>query len=269
MKLRETSCILVVAMAFCANSAIAQDQKQETSPIDPNAPLQPLAATPGLGYPNKPPIGAARGVSAPFDPQPYDPSQVTPDQNTLAGAVPLTLGSLQHKRNTFDPAISVSQLGQTVPGASGQTVLTGVSVVGASLNFNRTWSKYHFSAIYNGGETFNLGYSAATTFFGQVSPHYQFHYLSVAQEATWARWHALLRDDFAASPGATFTAQGLGGPGLSAQLSSLLGESLNSFASGVVPSQTINTSLTMRYMNSILGQAEYSFSRRSAITFSW
>jgi hypothetical protein len=268
MRLWETSWTLIVILVLCATGAFAQDQKQDTSPIDPNAPLQPLNTSPSLGYPNKPPIGAARGVSAPFDPQSYDPSQVTPDQNTLAGVTPFTLGSLQHIRNTFDPAISVSQIGQTVPGASGQTALTGVSVVGASLNFNRTWSKFHFSAIYNGGETFNLGYSAAPTFFGQVSPHYQFHYLSVAQEVTWARWHALLRDDFVASPGAVFTAQGIGGPGLSAQLSSSLGASINGFASGVVPSQTINTGLTMRYMNSILGQAEYSLSRRSAITFS-
>lgn len=266
MTLWKTSRTLIVVLVLCATGAFAQDQKQDTSPVDPDAPLQPLNPSPSLGYPNKPPIGAARGVSVPFDPQPYDPSQVTPDQNTLAGVMPFTLGSLQHMRNTFDPAISVSQLGQTVPGASGRTVLTGVSVVGASLNFNRTWSKYHFSAIYNGGETFNLGYSAAASYFGQVSPHYQFHYVSVAEEATWARWHALLRDDFAASPGAAFTAQGIGGPGLSAQLSSLLG--VSGVASGVAPSQTIDTGLTMRYMNSILGQAEYSLSRRSAITFS-
>ena len=116
---------------------------------------------------NKPPIGAARGVETPFDPQPYDPSQVTPDQNTLAGAAPFTLGSLQHTSNIFDPAITISQLGQTVPGTSGQTVLTGVSVASASLNFNRTWSEYHFSTIYNGGETFNMGYGAASPFLAR------------------------------------------------------------------------------------------------------
>ena len=103
----------------------------------------------------------------PSDTQSYDPAQVTPDTNTLAGAAPFTLGSLQHTRNIFDPAISISQLGQTVPGATGQTVLTGVSVASGSLNFNRTWSEYHFSTIYNGGETFNLGYGAASTFLAR------------------------------------------------------------------------------------------------------
>jgi hypothetical protein len=268
MKLRKTSWALVVALVFYAAAAFAQDQKPDTSPIDPNAPLQPLDASPSGGYANKPPIGAARGVTGPFDPQPYDPSQVSPDENTLAGAAPFTLGSLQHTRNIFDPAITISQIGQTVPDASGQTVLTGISMASASLNFNRTWSQYHFSTIYNGGETFNLGYGAASNFFGTTSPHYQFHDLMIAQEVDWARWHLLIRDDFMASPGAAFSGQGMGGPGLASQFSSLLGASLTSLAQSFQPSETVNTGEAMRYRNSILGQAEYSFSRRSAITFS-
>jgi hypothetical protein len=268
MKLWQTSWTVVVALVLCTTGAFAQDQKQDTSPIDPNAPLQPLDPSPSGGYANRPPVGAARGVAEPFDPQPYDPAQVTPDQNTLAGAAPFTLGSMQHSRNIFDPAISVSQLGQAVPGNTGPTILTGLSVASASLNFNRTWSEYHFSTIYNGGETFNIGYGAASTYFGKTSPHYQFHDLVVTQEADWARWHVLLRDDFMASPGAAFTGQGMGGPGLSAQFSSLLGAPPSSLASAFVPSETINTGEAMRYRNGILGQAEYSFTRRSTFTFS-
>jgi hypothetical protein len=47
-----------------------------------------------------------------------------------------------------------------------------------------------------------------------------------------------------------------------------LGNSLNSFGQQFQPAETINTGQVMRYRNSILGQAEYSFSRRSALTFS-
>jgi hypothetical protein len=267
MKLRKKNWTLIVALVVCASVAFAQDQKQDTPPIDPNAPLQPLDASPSGGNANKP-GGAARGVIEPEDSQFYDPSQVTPDRNTLAGPAPFTLGSLQHTRNTFDPAISISQLGQIVPGAPGQTILTGVSVAGGSLKFNRTWSEYQFSALYSGGETFNLGYGAASTFFGTTSPHYQFHNLVVTQEADWGRWRAVLQDSFAASPGAAFTSQGMGGPGLAAQFSSLLGASLNSLAATYVPSETINTGDQMRYRNAILGQVEYSFSRRSSVTFS-
>jgi hypothetical protein len=71
-----------------------------------------------------------------------------------------------------------------------------------------------------------------------------------------------------ASPGAAFTGQGMGGPGLAAQFSSMLGSSLSSFGQSFLPNETINTGDAMRYRNAILGQAEYSFSRRSAVTFS-
>jgi hypothetical protein len=267
MKLREKSWTLAAALVLCATTAFAQDQKQDTSPIDPSAPLQPLDASPSGASPNRP-IGAGRGVAGPYDSQPYDPSQVTPDRNTLAGAAPLTLGSLQHTSNVFDPAISFSQLGQTFHGTSGQTILTGASMASGSLNFIRTWSEYHFSTLYNGGETFNYGYGASSPSSITTSPHYQFHDLVVTQVADWARWRVLLQDDFMASPGAAFTSQGMGGPGLAAQFSSMLGASLNSFAQTFVPSETINTGVAMRYRNAILGQAEYSFTRRSAVTFS-
>jgi hypothetical protein len=267
MKLPEKSWTLIVAVMLCATTMFAQDQKQDTSPIDPNAPLQPLD-TSVSGKPASKPAGAARGLSGEYDSQPYDPSQVTPDRNTLAGVSPFTLGSLQHTRNIFDPAISYSQLGQTVPETTGQTILTGSSLVSASLNFNRTWSEYRFTTLYNGGETFNYGYGSAPTFSGTTSPRYQFHDLIVSQEADWERWRVLLQDDFLASPGAAFTSQGMGGPGLAAQFSSILGASLNSFAQAFVPSETINTGDIMRYRNALLGQAEYSFSRRSALTFS-
>jgi hypothetical protein len=267
MKLRNPIWALVVALVLCATAAFAQDQKQDTSPIDPNAPLQPLDTSPNVGRANKPPIGVVRGAAAPYDPQIYDPAQVVPDQNTLAGAAPFTLGSLQRTRNIFDPAISVSQMGQTVPDATGKSVLTGVSVVSGSLNFSRTGSGSQFSAIYNGGETFNIGYGAAPNFFGSTSSHSQFHDLAVTQAFEWARWHVLFRDDFMASPGAAFTGQGMGGPGLAAQFSSLLGASLNSFAQAFQPSETVNTGTALRYRNSIMGQAAYSFSRRSAFTF--
>jgi hypothetical protein len=200
--------------------------------------------------------------------QSYDPAQATPDENTLAGAVPFTLGSMQHNRNVFDPSISVSQLAQTLPLANGKSIITGVSVPSATLNFERTWSEYHLSAIYTGGETFNFVYSKADAKLNTLAPHYQFHNLAFAQQADWARWHLLLRDDFVVSPGAEFTGQGTGGPGLAAEFSSMLSSSLSGLAQSSLPSQTINTGEAMRYMNSVLGQAEYSLSRRAAITVS-
>src|SRR5665213_3405397 len=99
MKAWKISGTLGFALLLCVGSAMAQDPRQGVPPIDLNAPLQPLDTTtggPSQPAPNRPPIGAARGVDAPFASQTYDPSQVTPDPNTLAGAAPFTLGSLQH-----------------------------------------------------------------------------------------------------------------------------------------------------------------------------
>jgi hypothetical protein len=268
MNLRNPIWTLVVALALCASAAYAQDQKQDASPIDPNAPLQPLDSTPYPGSANRPPIGVVRGADVPSDPQSYDPAQVAPDQNTLAGAAPLTLGSLQRARNIFDPAISVSQLGESIPATTGQSILMGVTVASGSLNFNRSGSVYHFSTIYNGGETLYEGYPGASASLGQAYTNSQFHNLSVSEQIDWARWHVLFRDDFAASPGAAFNGQGMGGPGLAAQFSSMLGASLNSIGQSFQPAETVNTGNVMRYRNSVLGQAAYSFSRRSAFTFS-
>jgi hypothetical protein len=268
MKAWKISKIFGVTMLLCASAAFAQDQRQGTSPSDPNAPLQPLDTMTGGSSrsANKPPVGAARGVEASYDSETYDPSQVTPDQNTLAGAEPLTLGSLQHRVNIFDPGISVSQAGQFVPGTTGKTVTTGVTIASGSLNFSRTWGGNQFTTFYNGGETFNENYGAASTFYGSVSPHYQFHDLVVAQQADWGRWHILLQDNFTASPGAAFSGQGIGGPGLAGEFSSMLGSSLNSISQAFMPSENINTGQAMRYRNSVLGQSEYSISRRSAFT---
>src|SRR5215472_10564209 len=273
MKLRRSHWALVVSLAFlCTSLAFAQDQPQQPpSPLDPNAPLQPLPPAGGAGNSTsnptsnskRPPTPAGRGVSEPFDPQQqYDPSQVSPDQNTLAGAAPFTLGSLRHNRNIFDPTISFSQLAQSYPQTGGGgSHINAASQINGSVNLDHTWSEYHLSAIYNGGENFNYGYSTSTSL-----THYQFHDLLFELDADWSRWHVLIRDDFALSPNATFTGQGFGGPGLAAQFSSMLGSSVTSLSQSFVPAETINTSFAQRYRNAVLGQAEYSLSRRSALT---
>lgn len=264
MNARARNWALAVSLCACTATAFAQaQQQQQPSPLDPNAPLQPLEApqpAPGPGY-NRPPLPAARGVSDPYEPQPYDPSQVTPDRNTLAGEAPFTIGSLQHNRNIFDPSVSFSQLAQSYPQIGGGTQVGAVSLINGILNFDRTWSGYHLTLIYVGGESFNYAYSLNSS-----ETHSTLQSLTFAQEATWGRWHLLFRNDFMLSPGAAFTAQGFGGPGLVAQYSSLFGSPLTTLGQSFVPSETINTSIAQRYRNAVLGQAEYSLSRRSIFT---
>src|ERR1700686_190581 len=155
MKLPDTIRALAVVLALCAATANAQAQNQDSQSASPASPLPPASSGGGGG--NKAPVGAARGVSPASDPQPYDPAQVLPDNNTLSGAQQFGLGSLEHARNVFDPSISVSELGQTQPGIAGQSTLASVSVLNGGLSFDRKWSIYHMTAAYIGGETFYVG----------------------------------------------------------------------------------------------------------------
>lgn len=262
MKMRKTIWALAFALLLMATAVGVQAQGQGAPSSAPSAPLPPMDSS-GAGGGGKPPVAAARGVSGPSDPMSYDPSQVTPDDNTLSGAQQFGLGSLDHAHNIFDPSFSVSGLGMTSPGSAGQTNLAGVMILNGSVAFDRIWSINHLTLVYNGGENFTAGPVLGYT----NSSHSQFHNLTFSQQMTWARWHVLIRDDFTASPGAVFTGTGMGGPGLIAQFSSQLGSTLSSFGQTFTPGETIETGNVMRYRNSILGQAEYSFSRRSAVTF--
>ncbi len=204
------------------------------------------------------PAPAARGVSPAGDPGSYDPSQASPDSTTLSGAELFGVGSLGHAHNTFDPSLTFSALGQAAAtGATGQHTLTVTKVFSGSLNFNRVWNKNKLTVIYSGGDTL-----AQAPF-----PNGQFHNVSVSQEMNWKRWRLYLRDDFMMAPGASFTGTGMGGPGLLGQFSSVNQNLQAALAQGFGPSQTIQTGQAMRYVDTALGEVGYSFTRRSALTF--
>ena len=76
----------------------------------------------------------------------------------------------------FDPSISFSELGQTIPNQPGQTnrFWASATIFNGSMIFDRFWSINHLTVIYNGGETFYYGL--------HISEQSQFHDLSVAQE---------------------------------------------------------------------------------------
>jgi hypothetical protein len=260
MKLGDPSVLMVAALAAAMTLSFdalhAQSQKG-----DPISPIPPTSATNSGGNrgAGSMPVPAARGVSAPDPAGTYDPAQVEPDTNTLSGAEYFSVGSLQHVRNIFDPSISVSSWGQSgIPGANGQRGLHAVSLIGGQLRFNRTWSRYQFTTDYSGGENLYYGYQ-------QNLPYQN---LAVLQDIVWQRWRLHLRDDFTESPGASFFSTGMGGPGLTGQFPFDSGNSPGTVGQRFQPSQTIQTNLAMRYGNTVLGEAEYSLSRRSVFTFS-
>ena len=246
-----------VSLFLCAGALHAQQgDKQDPRSVNPINPLPPSDAGATANFGGKP-VPAARGVSTPYSPQSYDPAQAEPDTNTLSGAEVFGVGSLTHSRNVFDPLVSVTVLGQTMPVGTGtQTQLGPGAILGGSLLFNRVWSRYQFIAIYNGGDNIS----------DNARDKGQFHDLTVEQEVEWERWRLRLRDEFLTAPGSSFGGAGMGGPGLIGQFSGVQGVALNTIAQQFIPADTIQTVQTRRDRNMALGEAEYSFSRRSAFT---
>jgi hypothetical protein len=261
MKMQNKKKMLIVvfaALVLCVVAGHAQDNKEDSRSVNPAAPLS-FPSSGGNADFGKRPVPAARGVESQYDAQLYDPAQVEPDTNTLSGAEVFGVGSLQHARSLFDPSITISSLGQSgTTGLVGQSGLYATNILGGALNFSRIWSRYRLATIYNGGETIHQG----------PLPNSSFHNLAFAQDVEWRRWRLHLRDDFTAAPGASFAGSGMGGPGLLGQFSSPLSGALNSIGQRFLPSETIQTGQAMRYANTVLGQAEYSFTRRSAFTLS-
>jgi hypothetical protein len=259
VKAKITACVLMLVLTFGAAGSYAQTQGQTADPrsVNPSTPLPPInSGNSGTGSSGSRPVPAARGVSQ-GDATAYDPAQVEPDTNTLAGAELLGVGSLQHARNIFDPSISVSLLGQTGPQLTqGQSSIIFTKVIGGTLAFARVANGSRFSANYSGGDTLSQA----------PQPSGQFHNVSVSEELSWARWRLSMRDLFVLAPGATFTGEGMGGPGLVGDFITLNQNSSSTIAQGFAPSQTIQTGQANRYVNTVLGQVQYSFSRRAALT---
>jgi len=212
------------------------------------------------GYAN-PPAAAARGVSGPADLQPNPRAQATPDTHTLSGGELLSVGSLEQSRTIFNPSFYVSETGQSGIAASG---LTSLTLLGGTLDVDRTWGNSHLVTTYTGGATI---YGGGTTIQpGTGYGNSSFHDFAIAEEITWDRWRLRLRDDLLVSPGASFGGSGMGGPGLLGQFASA-NSSLSEIGSTFVPGQTIYTGQANRLRNIALAGAEYAFSRRAVMTF--
>lgn len=256
MKPSATLWALAFAIWLCATGAFGQDQGQNPQPTDPLGPIQPISPEP-TGRNAKQPAAAGRGMASPYQPQTNDQPPARPDENTLAGAQFATPGSFGAPRTIFDPAISVSELAESSRGTSAKTTVTPMTTVSGVLNFDREGARNHFIAFYSGGD------SIANN---SPLPAGPFHNLTLTEQIRAGRWYFLLRDDFLASSGAVFGGAGTGGPGLLAELSSLLGSSLVAAGQQFTPNDTIGSGSAMRYRNATLGQAEYYLSRRTILT---
>jgi hypothetical protein len=237
---------LVVATALCLSAAWAQQPPKDSQSTGSAVPIQPLPPLPsGSGQ-------AISDASLTQSGAQYQTSaQSQPDTHLLSSAETLGLGSLRGFRDIFDPALKVSEFGETglVPR---QTTIE--SNFGGSLDLDHHWGRYHMAAAYNGADVIYQ-----PSYFGM---HYvPYHDLGISLEISSGRWTFRLRDDARYSWGTGFGGAFTGGPAQGLQNSPL-----NSIQPSLVPNATIQTGLVRQLNNTALGEADYAFSRRTTMT---
>jgi hypothetical protein len=254
MKMQKTILAFVVALLFGVPGLWAQTQTGQGSTDSSGgaAPVQDRGAYP-----------AARGVSAPDVDEPYAVPQTQPDTHALSGAESFSVGSLGGARDIIGVSLFANEYGSTWAG-SGTTQTTGaMTTLGGNLNLNRTWNKSRFTAYYNGAAS--LGYAGSN---GANQNRYWYQDLRAEQVVNVGRWALTVHNDFLASPESGFGGQALGGPGLLGQFSPVSAVPLGVLNPGLSSSGSILTGPSMRIINTAMGEADYSLSRRTAITFS-
>ncbi len=241
----------VTATMLCFPIAWAQQAPKAPQSTNSGAPVQPLPPL-AKGTDSNATSGAVGGSRVQADAQPEASAQAQPDTHVLSGAETIGVGSLRRLRRMFDPALQVSEFGETgiVPG---QTL--SASSLGGSLDMDRHSSRYDLAVTYHGAET---------TY--QPSSYYGIHYLpyhdaAISQEISFRRWTLQLRDDVLYSWGSGFGSLFAGGPAQAGQ-----NRSLESIQPSLASTGTIQTALARQLSNTALGEIDYARSRRTTLT---
>jgi hypothetical protein len=241
--------VLAASLSLCLFSLSARCQSNT-----PDAPIQPLTPDTTIRGQAAESVGdsSTQGTESPTQPQ--------PDTHVLSSGEIFGLGSLRSLRHVFDPSLQFSQSGET--GLVAGRIL-GVSSLGGSLDLAQNWRRYHVAVAYTGADTI---YQPSS--FGTRSLPY--HRLGISQDIFLGRWTLRFRDDAQYSSGAAFGGLftgGLTGGGLSAGLPGLGQNSvLNSIQPLLLPNQTIETGPVRQLSDTVLGEADYAFSRRTTLT---
>ncbi len=242
---------LALYSALCVFLAVpAHGQQQPTStPPDGNAPNQPADSSQSNSDTRQKPLPALRGLFVGADIETDNSGTAVPDTHALTGGETIGPGDLQRPRDVLDFAGHIGETADTgiVPG-----YVTSVTQLGGSVAFDQTWSRFHTTIVYDG---------AALLYNPHKIANQQSHTLGVSQDIEWQRWILRLRDDFVASPQATFSGFDTGGFG-SGEVGMLA-----TILPGLGPDETILTAYAMRVNEVGLAEVDYRLSRRSEITF--
>lgn len=230
---------LITAAVLCVSLARAQ-QPPATSPSTAGVPAQPLPPLSANGDSNQTSLGA-NGSSASV------PAQ--PDTHVLSGAETLGLGSLHRLTRIFDPALQLSESGETGV-AAGKTL--SVTSLGGSLDVEHRSRRSDLTVAYHGGDTFYR-----PSLYG--IPNLPYHNATISERIFLGRWTLLLRDDAQYSWGSSFGGLFAGGATAPENRLSAIQPSLSS-------SGTIQTALARQVYTTAVSEADYAFTRRTTLT---
>ncbi len=173
--------------------------------------------------------------------------EVRPDTRPLTGILPLTLGSVGTERSFLAPSFRFSQSMDSNPDiVSGQSNPLAVTNLTANAVLQNLWRGSEFSLNYTGGGSVYAGHSELNDFF-QIA--------QIQQLFKFRRWSLTLGDNVSYTPLSPFGYGGVEDRGLN-------------LAPGIVPNQTIFTSLSNQLDNVAIAQADYRLDSRSSFTVS-
>ena len=236
-------------LSFSAACSVAWAQQAPKTPV--GAPVQPLAPIPQINDGNTP-EGAIGDSTRQRDAQLAASAQARPDTHLLSGMETLGLGSVHRLTRTFDPAVQISEFGQTgiVPGAT-----VSVSSLGGSIDIGEHRRRYDLTVAYRGAETIYRPY-----YYPGIH-NTPYHDGGISAQIFLGRWSLQLRDDVLYSWGPSFGGLFAGGPAQPDQ-----NNSLASIQPSLVSGGTIQTALARQLSNTTLAEVDYARSRRTTWT---
>ncbi len=251
MKTRMIACLSIVVLALCVPTAGAQEKDPRLA--QPAKPLPPV--TSGESSSKAPADSAAAPES--------QPGQA--DQRPLSGVQDLGLGG--GGRSMLLPSLQFLQSVDTNRNSTGTANnLEALSTLRGQLALQKIWSNH----------TMTLGYSGGGSIYDHNAPtNGQFHMLGITENFALRRWNLLFSDQFNYSPDTSFGGgnlfsgiggQNLAGSGFGSGIGGFGGINGGGLNPAYVPGQTIFSSRGARLNNSVVGQAQYSFSGRSSWT---
>lgn len=272
-----TSPILILLGALCL--VVAPLAAQQAPPAAPQTSQDPRITQPSKPIP---PASAAEDAVEAVPTQ-----NVRPDSSPISGAQSFSLG-IFGGRSYFAPSFRLSQLADSNNGGNTTTSTNwrGVTSLSGDFRLQHFANQNIYSLAYTVGGTFLYRNAPGPNTPASTSNSSQYHNFQASMQAAWRRWTFYLMDTVQFLPesafggsgipgvvggiGGGFGGGGFGGGGFgNGGFGGGFGGGLfgGGLQPGFTPGQGILTGQSKRVANTVLGQAQYDFNRRTAMTF--